>query len=172
MFSEMQAFIDTFGEMTIASVVVVVAAIVFMYKIYGKIKKFFEQKIESEKETQEALELTKKYPEWRQQSKNIQKSLQEDIDGLKAAQTEMKLFLEKIDGETKRRERNRLRDNLLKSYRHYTNKEINPNQEWNQMEAEAFWEQFRDYEDLNGNGFIHTVVQPAMNMLKIVDIEE
>ena len=37
------------------------------------------------------------------------------------------------------------------------------------MESEAFWELFRDYEDVNGDGHMHTVVQPAMNLLKVID---
>ena len=40
------------------------------------------------------------------------------------------------------------------------------------MEAEAFWELFKEYEDAGGDGYIHTVVQPAMNLLKVIDIED
>ena len=43
---------------------------------------------------------------------------------------------------------------------------------WNRMEAEAFWELFKEYEDAGGDGYIHTVVQPAMNLLKVIDIED
>lgn len=31
---------------------------------------------------------------------------------------------------------------------------------------------FKEYEDAGGNGYIHTVVQPAMNLLKVIDIED
>ena len=37
------------------------------------------------------------------------------------------------------------------------------------MEAEAFWELFKDYEEDGGNGYIHSVVRPAMNLLRIVE---
>lgn len=40
------------------------------------------------------------------------------------------------------------------------------------MEAEAFWATFRDYESLGGNGYIHSVVQPAMNLLQVVEVGE
>ena len=43
---------------------------------------------------------------------------------------------------------------------------------WNRMEAEAFWELFKEHEDAGGDGYIHTVVQPAMNLLKVIDIED
>lgn len=33
------------------------------------------------------------------------------------------------------------------------------------MEAEAFWGLFRDYEEAGGNGYMHSVVQPAMTEL-------
>lgn len=37
------------------------------------------------------------------------------------------------------------------------------------MEAEAFWELFRDYEDLGGDGYMHTEVQPAMERLVVTE---
>ena len=61
---------------------------------------------------------------------------------------------------------------LLQSYRYYTDKERNPLGAWTSMEAEAFWVLFKEYEDAGGNGYIHTVVQPAMNLLKVIDIED
>ena len=69
--------------------------------------------------------------------------------------------------ETKRLKRNELREKLLNSYRHFTSKEFNPNQTWNEMEADAFWHLFSDYEQLDGNGYMHTVVKPAMESLTI-----
>ena len=68
------------------------------------------------------------------------------------------------------RERNKLRDKLLQSYRYYIDIQKNPNQSWTKMESEAFWALFRDYEDMNGDGYIHTVVQTAMELLKVIDI--
>ena len=37
------------------------------------------------------------------------------------------------------------------------------------MEAEAFRELFGDYERAGGDGYMHSVVQPAMNRLRIDD---
>ena len=72
--------------------------------------------------------------------------------------------------ETNRLKRNELREKLLTSYRHFTSLETNPNQEWNEMEAEAFWHVYRDYEKLGGNGFMHSTVKPAMECLNVVKI--
>jgi hypothetical protein len=38
------------------------------------------------------------------------------------------------------------------------------------MESEAFWNMFHDYESLGGNGYIHSVVQPAMEGLTVLDL--
>ena len=40
------------------------------------------------------------------------------------------------------------------------------------MEAEAFWKIFKDYEELKGNGYVHTEVQPAMNELEVIPMHE
>ena len=37
---------------------------------------------------------------------------------------------------------------------------------------EAFREMFNDYDRLGGNGYIHTIVQPAMAMLQVVEVGE
>ena len=37
------------------------------------------------------------------------------------------------------------------------------------MESEAFWELFREYEDAGGNGYMHTEVLPAMELLTVVE---
>ena len=76
-----------------------------------------------------------------------------------------------MEEDSKRRERNKLQDRLLQSYRYYTNTERNPEQTWTKMEAEAFWELFGDYERLNGDGYMHTVVQPAMNKLTVIEMD-
>ena len=169
----MEEFLQFFGDITISKVVGFVLTILFCWKIYQQIKKFFDNKKEilirnheAEKEKDEklnkALEEVAKYPQYREQSRKIQQEFRKEIDGIKEILTEM----QEKQG---RRERNKLRDKLLQSYRYYTNLERNPNQTWTRMESEAFWELFRDYEDMNGDGYIHTVVQPAMNLLKIID---
>ena len=50
---------------------------------------------------------------------------------------------------------------------YYTTEETNPSKSWTQMEAEAFWGLFSDYEEAGGNGYMHSVVQPAMTELTV-----
>lgn len=65
---------------------------------------------------------------------------------------------------------NELRDRLLQSYRYYTSPKTNPSFSWNEMEAEAFWAMFEDYEKRGGNGYMHTDVEPAMRRLTITNL--
>ena len=45
-------------------------------------------------------------------------------------------------------------------------------QAWTTMESEAFWEVFGEYEEAGGDGHMHTVVQPEMNLLRVIDIDD
>lgn len=180
-------FLKLFGDITISTLVIIGLALFFCYKGYKQFVKFLEnkkelaiQKYKSEEEKDKqikiALEEVAKYPKYREQSRQIQKSFRDEIDGLKESQKTLAetqqdicLTLKNMQEKQERRERNKLRDKLLQSYRYYTDKQRNPNQTWTQMESEAFWELFRDYEDAGGNDYMHTVVQPAMNLLKIID---
>lgn len=146
-----------------------------MYWIYRKFRQYILDRHESEKirdaKLDEALESVSQYPEYRKQSLQIQEKLESQIQELRVAQESNNDRLAKMEDALNRRERNKLRARLLESYRFYTNVERNPDQSWTRMEAEAFWELFRDYEDAGGNGYMHSEVQPAMERLKIIEME-
>jgi len=174
-------FLEVFGGITIGQATVMIVAIAFILLAYKKFKEYLIKKHEIEKvkdaQLQEALTAVRKYPEYRQQSIDIQHLLESEIQELKEMQqklekmqTEETARLVQIEEENKRRERNKLRDILLQNYRYYTNKTNNPSQSWTRMEAEAFWELFRDYEDAGGNGYMHTEVQPAMEHLLVIEV--
>lgn len=143
--------------------------------IYRKFRQYILDRHEAEKirdiKLDEALDSVHQYPEYRKQSLEIQKKLESQIGELRSAQELNNERLAKMEDDLKRRERNKLRSRLLESYRFYTNVERNPSQSWTRMEAEAFWELFRDYEDAGGNGYMHSEVQPAMERLKIIEME-
>lgn len=182
-----EQFLQTFGDITLSKVVTIILVIVFLWGIYKQIKKFLEnkkkvliEKHESEKlkdeQLKKVLDEVNKYPQYREQSRKIQKEFRDEIDGLKESQKVLEntqqciqITLKDMQEKNERRERNKLRDKLLQSYRYYTDKTRNPTQSWTRMESEAFWELFGDYEDMGGNDYIHTIVQPAMNNLKIID---
>ena len=40
---------------------------------------------------------------------------------------------------------------------------------WTRLESDTFWRIFRDYERRGGNGYMHSVIQPAMESLEITE---
>lgn len=110
------------------------------------------------------------YSVYRQQSLEKQASIDNRFNDVNDKIDELKELILNHYEETKILKRNELREKLLSSYRYYTSIEQNPSQSWNEMEAEAFWHLFKDYENLDGNGFMHTTVKPAMEQLKVVSI--
>lgn len=172
----MDYFLRLFGSVTIERAVFVLAALFFLWKTYKKVEKFFSEKALAEKakdtKMAEVIDQINKYPQWHQQSLDIQKKFTQEIEGLRKGQQENNRRLEKMEEENRRRERNKLRDRILQSYRYYTSPEKNPMKAWSEMEADAFWKIFKDYEDLEGDGYVHSEVQPAMNDLEKIQMHE
>lgn len=172
----MESFLQAFGNVTIGGAALTVAAIVFLIKVYKKIEAYFSEKAIAEKEKdtqiQKVIDQAKQYPNWHQQSVEIQKKFTGAIDGLQESQKETIERIRSLEEEIQRREMNKLRDRILQSYRYYTSVEKNPLKAWSEMEAEAFWKIFKDYEELGGNGYVHSEVQPAMNRLEVIPMHE
>lgn len=172
----MNEFIEIFGDMKVAAVVMIIAVIVFLWKIYKVVEKHFRKKYDAEAQRaaqmHDILEQVKKYPEWRRQSIEYQKKYAEEIQKLQKTQTEIIGELRENEEKRKRVKRGELRDRLLCSFRYYTSLEKNPLQAWSEMEYDAFWEMFKDYERVDGDGHMHTVVQPAMRMLDVIRMED
>lgn len=93
-------------------------------------------------------------------------------DNLSEAQETAQEKLDKIEKENTSRERSKLRDRLLQSHRYFTNPDKNPMQAWSEMEADAFWSMFKEYENVNGDGHMHTTVQPEMRALEVIPMHE
>ena len=183
----LEYFLKIFGDLTLNKVIVFILAVIFCIGIYKQVKKFLDHKkqvlieqheVEKEKneQIQKMFKEVNKYPEYREQSRTIQKEFRQEIDELKKSQinlaetqTIIQDTLKDMQERQDRREKNKLRDKLLQNYRYYTDLKRNPEQSWTSMESEAFWALFRDYEEAGGDGYMHTEVQPAMNLLKIVD---
>ena len=165
----MEPFLEIFGDLTISFVVKIFCAVAFAGGAIAvgakQVRAWYDRRRESDRKYHEVMDQVAKYPEWRQQSINIQK---EFTDAIKNLQNRM----EEIEATTQKRERNKLRDRLLQSYRYFTSEEKNPLQAWSEMEADAFWEIFGDYEKIGGNGHVHTEVQPAMRRLEVIPMTE
>lgn len=169
-------FMEVFGDISVGDVALVIAACVFLYTIYKKIQNTIivnhDREEERNQKLQQALDAISKYPQYRQQSIDMQKKLQGAIDELSNSVSRIEQKQLQMDEEKRQRDLNRLRDSLLQSYHYYTNKEKNPLQAWSEMEKEAFYKLFKDYENLGGDGYMHTTVQPAMDDLKVIFMHE
>lgn len=174
-------FLELFGNVTLAQVVMVIFAGVFLLVIGKKICSVIIERHDAARlrdaQVKEALDSVRKYPEYRQQSVEIQQRMEDEIgslhDSYKRVEdqlVEITSRLQEMEERMDLRDRNKLRDLLLQNYRHYTNTKTNPSGTWTRMEADAFWALFHDYEDAGGDGFMHTVVQPAMEKLVIVEV--
>ena len=172
--------------------IILVSGLIFFLKSKDKIKKAFETYRETENRKEEVLnqidtnekeineikanydhdkdELFKKQWEYRQQSLKKQEEFENQFEVLVNRIDSLTQMLEKQHQETQEIKRNELREQLLKSYRYYTSKEKNPSGTWNEMEAEAFWHTYSDYEKLGGNGYMAAEVKPAMKQLIVTPI--
>jgi septal ring factor EnvC (AmiA/AmiB activator) len=169
-------FMEVFGDLSLGTVVLVSAALFFAWGIVKKTQKGIIDHYEKQKEATEKLQQTvdavAKYPEYRQQSINKQKEIQDALANIKQSVAHLESRLDALEHEKNERELNRLRENLIYNYRFYANKEKNPLMAWSEMEKDSFYKLFRDYENLGGDGFMHTVVQPAMDALHVIPMHE
>lgn len=178
-----QQFMNTFGTLTIGIVVEVGVAILAAWIAYKKLKSSiigsYEERRKQQDDISEALEGVRALPTYRQQSLNIQKELKDsDKKILETCQTiqegvneNHRILNERLD-KLEDRERNALRAKILDMHRTFTNKRMNPMQAWSEMEKDAFFDLINDYESLNGNGHIHTVVIPEMNLLRVISMSD
>lgn len=129
-------------------------------------------------------------PTYRQQSLQIQQELragQQEVKAeLKAEQSEIVKLCKTMNeslttlttefkeaqAKTDEREKNDLRQKLIREYNLFTDPRRNPSKAWSEMEYKAFMSQVRDYEALGGNDFIHNTVLPAMSILEIVSMKD
>lgn len=183
----LEEFEALFGNVTVASLVELGLVAVFLVKIWRKVKEYLDRRNEDwlaeekakeareradeerDRKLDKALDAIDKYPEYRAQSLRVQKELEDKISELTKSQDANTKKLHEMEETQNRESRNRLRDILLERYRYYTDPVRNPSQSWTTMEAEAFRELFGDYERAGGDGYMHSVVQPAMTRLRIDD---
>lgn len=177
----LEQFLEVFGDVTIGEIVVFIAAMWFLYSIYKELKKTNDtklaeqqQKAEEEKaqkkKIDDAYDITQKYPAYHQESIKIRDHLEKEIQELRDDFKTIMDRLNEIEEQNKKRECSKLRDMLLQNYRYYTSETQNPSKSWTRMESEAFWELFREYEEAGGNGYMHTVVQPEMERLLVIEL--
>lgn len=172
----MDEFIHVFGNVKFESLILFIASLVFIWRTYVKVKDYIigrhEADVEKDKQLQECLDQIAQYPIWRQQSIDKQKEFTDAINALKTSQEKYAARLEEIESGNRQRELNKLRDRLIQSYHYFSSPEKNPSLAWSEMEADAFWQMFKDYEELGGDGYIHSEVEPVMRSLERISMTE
>jgi hypothetical protein len=175
----LEQFNSTFGTITVGIIVEIIIAVIFILIVYKKLKDkiigSYKERKQQQDDINEALNGVRNMPTYRQQSLEIQQQLKnadEKIldtcnkiqDGVNENQRILNERLDKLED----RERNALRAKILDMHRMFTSKKMNPMQAWTEMERDAFNDLITDYESLNGNGHVHTVVIPDMNRLRVI----
>lgn len=170
---------NTIGTLTVAFVIEIIVAIVGIWIAYKKLKDkiigSYKERKQQKDDIAEALSGVRAMPAYRQQSLQIQKALKDADDKIletckkiqDGVNENQRILNERLD-KLEDRERNDLREKILTMHRLFTSKKRNPMQAWSEMERDSFNELIKDYESLNGNGHIHTVVIPEMNLLRVI----
>lgn len=165
----MKDFFEVLSWIKPERAMLIISALLFLYKSYRAVETYFTQKAladaEREKQLKEVMAEVEKYPQYRAQSKEIQAEYNKNFEEIKKCIAELR------DSDDKRK-RNELRDRLLQQYRYYTSPVHNPMKMWSEMESDAFWQSFGDYEDKGGNGHMHNIVQPQMRALEVIPMHE
>jgi energy-converting hydrogenase A subunit M len=145
-----------------------ILVIIFLLGLWKKIKNKIVEDEQSKRDKEERI-------------KNLETAytkiptLESNITAVKQSSDTILERLNEIESANKKREMRKLQNHLLENYRLYADMQKNPMQAWSEMEANAFWELFEEYESAGGDGFMHSEVQPAMQKLRVVkmsDVEE
>lgn len=161
----MDYFIQTFGGMSFATVIVFIAAIAFLVGIGIKLYKII---VAVHDKLQEKDETIKKVADSLSNIQEQQKLMTADVIKLFNKQEELCARQNNFEQNWNVYNLTKMKDSLLQSYRYYCNPKKNPMQAWTELEKEVFENIFSDYEQLGGNGFMHSVVQPEMTKLDVI----
>lgn len=107
----------------------------------------------------------------REQSFKIQGQL---TDLIKEVSEKQDCLIDRVDAlaeQNRKYELDDIRETLLQAYRYYTGSS-NPMKAWTEMESHAFWEQYQNYVDRQGNGYIKGTVAPAMHKLNKIPMDD
>lgn len=178
---------------TIGSVVLTLTVTLVFNRIVGLPKELKKQReaerLEKEKLKKEnehrdqkiqAIEVTlASLPGYREQSIQIQQQLQAadtailaTCQQIQAGVTENQKVLNSRLDRLEKREKNALREKILREYRLMCSTKLNGMRAWSEMEYHAFFALVRDYEELGGNDYVHSDVIPAVNELEVIPMTD
>jgi hypothetical protein len=153
----------------------IMTIIVTFYEVICKVCAIFNKPIGAMKQrkadhallvetVQDLKQLHEKHEEDTKQSIKHDKIIKEELSTLTNTVNSIATNLEDMERKNNETKVKELKDTLINYYNKY--RVVG---EWSNLEKEAFWELFEDYESRGGNGFIHSIVEPVMRELKVVD---
>lgn len=167
-----EEFNNTFGMLTVGFVVEIAIAIIGIWLAYKKLRDkiigSYKEREQQKSDIKKALDGAEAVPTLKEELKfsedRIVDLCQTIQDGVNENQRILNERLDRLED----RERNSLRAKILDMHRLFTSTKKNPMLAWTEMERDAFNDLISDYESLNGNGHIHTVVIPEMHTLRVI----
>jgi len=159
----------------VISLFIILSAVIAIYEIISKICAILgrpigvlkQRKIDHDlllKTVQDLTNLHDKHEEDTKQSICHDQMIREDLKKLTDTVNSIAINLDdmkKKNNETKVKE---LKDDIIRYYNKY--RVVG---EWTQLEKDAFWDLFDDYESRGGDGFVHSIVEPVMRELREID---
>ena len=164
----MQYLLDTIKDISLASVIVFIAAMCFLGNL---VIKAYKGIINFHDSLQQRDQLIKETSDEVKEIKKSYSSLSNQISEVLERQGKLETKQNEIEEKNKKYNLNKTREQLLQSYRYYTSTS-NPTGSWSEMEKDAFYSSFKDYEELGGNGYVHTTIEPAMAALTVVKMSD
>ena len=182
-----EAFINLFGDLTILHVVEFFFAMYFIIRISINVIKFINKKHDEEQQKTadlaEALAGVRQMPQYRADSVAIRGQLEQKITDVHDEMNNKfddvaKKFdalmdrLNAMDTESKKRARNRIREELMQGHRMFTDTAKNPMKAWSSLEHDSWFALYDDYLDCNGNGDMQYRICPEMNSLEVIHMDD
>ena len=182
-----EAFLSIFGNLTILHVVEFLFAMYFIIRVSMDAIKFINKKHDEEQQKSadlaEALAGVRQMPKYRADSIEIRGQLEQKIINVHDEMNDKfddvtKKFdavmdrLNAMDAESKKRARNRIREELMQGHRMFTDPIKNPMKAWSSLEHDSWFARYDDYLDCGGNGDMQYRICPEMNNLDIIHMDD
>ena len=182
-----EAFIHMFGNLTVLHVIEFCFAMYFIIRISIDAIKFINKKHDEEQQKSadlaEALAGVRQMPQYRDDSIKIRGQLEQKITdvhnevNIKFDDVTKKFDavmdrLDTMDAESKKRARNRIREELMRGHRMFTDPIKNPMKAWSSLEHDSWFALYDDYLDCNGNGDMQYRICPEMNNLDVIHMDD
>ena len=182
-----EAFINMFGNLTVLHVVEFFFAMYFIIRISMDVIKFINKKHDEEQQKSadlaEALAGVRQMPQYRDDSVKIRGQLEQKIvnvhdemnNKFNDVSNKVDAVMDRLnamDAENKKRARNRIREELMRGHRMFTDPIKNPMKAWSSLEHDSWFALYEDYLECHGNGDMQYRICPEMNSLDIIHMDD